>query len=112
MRTLLSLAVAAGLIAGASMAAETAKAPKPKHAMGKVESVNAAANSVVVKTAKNATLTVVVNAQTKITKAGKAATLADLAAGDSVKVSYTVGADKSNTATEITVKAPKAPAKK
>ena len=76
--------------AGGEMKKDDAKKPmKSKSASGTVKS--AAADSIVVagkEKGKDAEWTFAVDAKTSVKKGGKAATAADLAAGDSVKVKY------------------------
>ena len=79
------------------------KAPKTMTARGSIVKSDAA--SVTIKTAK-AEDTFAINADTKITKAGKAITAADLAAGENAAVSYTKTGDQM-TATKIAVTAAK-----
>jgi hypothetical protein len=95
MKKLLTSVVAVLLCCGVAIAAEQAAAPATKAACpakkgvkctvnGTVESVNAAGMKLVVKTAKGEVKDVVVAADTKIM--GKAKTLAEIAAGDTVEV--------------------------
>ncbi|MBI5050195.1 MAG: hypothetical protein HZC11_04795 [Nitrospirae bacterium] len=87
---------------------EMAPAMKPaaKHVTGDVVSVDAAANTVVVK-GKKGDITVQVNDKTKITSGKGKKTLADIKAGENVAVNYTE-ADGKNTAKSIDIKVPSA----
>ena len=81
-----------------------AKKPAPKSASGSVKS--ASADSIVVAgkdKGKEAEWTFAVDSTTKISKGGKAATAADLKAGDGVQVRYTEDGGKA-TAQTVTVR--------
>jgi hypothetical protein len=81
------------------------KAPKPMTVRGSI--VKSDATSVTIKTAK-AEDTFAIGPDTKITKAGKAITPSDLAAGENATVLYTKTGDQM-TATKIAVTAKAAP---
>ena len=68
---------------------------------GKVKTVSASALTIV--DSQNAEQTVVLDAKTKIKKAGKAATAADIKADDTVVVIATKGDNDSWTATSVTI---------
>ena len=97
-------------------AAAPAVKPARHQVTGNVVSVDAAANTVVVK-GKKGDVTVMVNDKTKIMSGKEKKTLADIKAGDKVMAKYTE-ADGKNTAVQIeirpatTVKQPAAPAEK
>lgn len=127
MRKLLTLAIAVafatGLVGVATAQTTTTtpeKAPAPKAekkpaaktARGTVKS--AAADSIVVagkEKGKDTEWTFAVDPSTKIKKAGKTATAADLAAGDRVQVRYTEDAGKATAQTVTVAKAKKSEAK-
>lgn len=77
--------------------------------VGEVVSVDATASQIVIKDAKDITQTVSVDAKAKLTKAGKAIQLSEIAAGNKVVVGYKTEADK-KIAISIKVVVPK-PAK-
>jgi hypothetical protein len=113
-----------GAMAAAPPKTETTPAPAPatpaetkpmspaklEKFSGELKSVDAMAKSFVVAKGKEEK-TIVVNDNTKITKAKKDLTFADLKAGMSIVVGYKKEMDK-NMAATIKVAAPKAPAKK
>lgn len=115
-----------GAMAAAPPKTETTPAPAPAPATpaetkpispaklekfsGELKSVDAMAKSFVVAKGKEEK-TIVVNDNTKITKAKKDLTFADLKAGMSIVVGYKKEMDK-NMAATIKVAAPKAPPKK
>jgi len=121
-----SLMVAAGVAvaaqhgAAAAPAAKTAAAPaaakkpavKKVSVSGSVEAVDAAAGKLSVKDKKGAVVELVVAADAKIKRSGKAATLAEVMVGD--KVMSAKGEDVNGVATikKLDVKAPKAAATK
>ena len=115
-----SLTIAAEKKEAAAPAAKEAAAPAMKMARhqvtGDVVSVDAAANTVVVK-GKKGDVTVMVNDKTKIMSGKEKKTLADVKAGEKALVLYTE-ADGKNTAAHIeinpapAVKKPAAPAEK
>jgi hypothetical protein len=93
----------------AEPAKKDATAAKPKTATGTVKT--ASADNVVVVVGKDKKeMTFALDKDTKVTKAGKAATAADIAADDSATVSYTEKEGKM-TAKSVSVKAKTAAAK-
>lgn len=90
---LLSLLLAALCLAAiAQQAAPPAQEPAAKAQACKVVSVNAEKGELAIKNDKNADETLQVNSDTKITKAGKDISLAEIKAGDWVR--YEHDADK------------------
>jgi hypothetical protein len=93
--------------AASAKPAKKAAAPKTESLSGTVEAMDAATNKLSVKDAKGAVKEFVLAPTTKITKGGKAITLAELTAGEKVQVKF-VGTDVKS----VNVHAPKAaPAK-
>jgi len=64
------------------------KKEKTNICKGTVEAVDAATGRITVKNAKGMTMTMAIGMEAKITKAGKPAVLADISAGEKVRIVY------------------------
>ena len=94
----------------AAEAHKGATKPHSTHVMGEVVSVDAASNSFVVReTLKDKStkeISITCETGSKIMMAGKAVTLNDLAAGDTVTVAYNPSADGKNLAKSVSISKP------
>jgi hypothetical protein len=113
-KSLIVLFVALFVVSCASVfAAESQKGssqPQAKHVMGEVVSVDSASNTLVVReTLKDKStkeITITCEPGTKIHLAGKTVPLAEIAAGDTVTISYHPAADGKNMAKTVSISKP------
>ena len=91
----------------ASTAASSTVSTKSKKASGTLTVIDTAGNTISVENKTDGTRTFAIASTIKITKDGKAATLADFAVGDKVYVAYTKDVSGMLTATRLSKKTPK-----